>query len=81
MEHFQKSYELSVELEDVEGIGISYINFASIYRNQEKFEKALEFHKKGLEVKEKMNDKSGQSLALCEIGKDYESLGNHEKGI
>eukprot|EP00045_Choanoeca_perplexa_P006983 m.61343 g.61343 ORF g.61343 m.61343 type:complete len:556 (+) comp13871_c0_seq2:121-1788(+) len=52
---------------------------ACFYLNQ--FEKALEYHKKDLEIAERLNDKQGQAKAYGNLGNTFKSLKNYPNAI
>eukprot|EP00730_Choanoeca_flexa_P019589 TRINITY_DN9578_c0_g1_i3.p1 TRINITY_DN9578_c0_g1~~TRINITY_DN9578_c0_g1_i3.p1 ORF type:complete len:556 (+),score=212.88 TRINITY_DN9578_c0_g1_i3:239-1906(+) len=52
---------------------------ACFYLNQ--YEKALEYHKKDLEIAERLNDKQGQAKAFGNLGNTFKSLKNYPNAI
>ncbi len=46
-----------------------------------KFHKALEYHKKDLEIAEKIGDRQGQAKAFGNLGNTFKSLKNYPNAV
>eukprot|EP00051_Salpingoeca_urceolata_P027727 m.482972 g.482972 ORF g.482972 m.482972 type:complete len:546 (+) comp22733_c0_seq1:302-1939(+) len=79
IQHFEAG--LMVGTDDAEVLSAVYnqLGNACFYAN--KFDKALEYHKKDLEIAEKMGDRQGQAKAYGNLGNTFKSLKDHDRAI
>lgn len=59
-------------------LGINYNNLTVIYDGQEKFEKAIEYMKKGLALAEETNDPISIAMSNCNLGELYAKVDNYK---
>ena len=74
--YFEKSLKLYIELNDKQGIAISFENFGRYYVNKGLNEKAKESFNKALDIYDQINDKQGKGISLNIIGEIYFERGD-----
>ena len=66
---------------DRAGEGKSCANLGNAYDSLGDFQKAIEYHKRDLEIAKEVGDKAGEGISYCNLGNAYESLGDFKKAI
>ncbi|MCB1195501.1 tetratricopeptide repeat protein [bacterium] len=69
--HYQKSLEISLELNDKRAIANSYNNLGSVYYRKRDYEKSLKHLENCLVIREEIGDKSGIVYSYNNIGNIY----------
>ena len=63
------------------GEGRAYCDLGAAYLELGQFHKAVEFHRKGLDIAQELGNKSGLSAAYSNLGNAYRSLGQFDKAV
>jgi tetratricopeptide (TPR) repeat protein len=79
LEYYLRSLKIKEEVNDVNGIGISYNNIGGVYSYLGDYDKALDYFNKSLELRNKIGDRQGQSIALNNIGSTYLKKKDYKK--
>ena len=66
---------------DKAGEGNSYFNLGNAYHNLGDFEKAIQYHKRHLEIAKEVGDKAGEGNSYCNLGNAYDSLADFKRAI
>ena len=78
--YYKKSLALAIELDDTEGMAQSYSGLSSILLKQDKYETALEYGFKALEVYRKLRNPLYETIVLNDIAHVYyKGYKNYEK--
>jgi tetratricopeptide (TPR) repeat protein len=71
--YYKKAIEFSEKKDDRERLSLAYINISALYNEIGRLDKAIEYGKKALEIKDKINT-IGRDETLLLIGRRYKSL-------
>ncbi|EDQ84438.1 uncharacterized protein MONBRDRAFT_39276 [Monosiga brevicollis MX1] len=67
--------------DDLEVLSAVYNQLGNACYYLKRYEKALEYHKKDLEIAERQGDKQGMAKAYGNLGNTFKSLKNHESAL
>ena len=71
IEHYKKSIEYSIKMNDQKRLAKLYNNIAYALDNQNKFDEALEYRLESLEIKEKIGSELDIAITKLSIGNSY----------
>lgn len=77
-EYTQKCIALSEKQHDIDGISVGYNNYGDLLDKQGRYEEALFYYKKSLELAKKANKKFGMAVANYNIGYVHRILHNKQ---
>ena len=82
----QKSLEMYLQVAEINhAIGlidpVTLSNIGSAYSKVGQFQRALDYHRRVLEMRRASNDRGGQAITLSNIGNCYYSLGEKRKAL
>jgi tetratricopeptide (TPR) repeat protein len=73
---FQKSLQLNIEADDVEGACNTLNNIGVIYKEAGNTGKAMDCYRKAYKLTQKNNDRDGMALAMSNLGQLYRDKGD-----
>ncbi len=79
--HYQQSFKIREEINDLEGIAISLNNIGFVYTNTGDPKMALNYFKRSLKIQEQIGDKNTMSSTLTNIGSIYDGEGDIPKAL
>jgi tetratricopeptide (TPR) repeat protein len=79
--YHQQDYDISEEMGDRQGVGISLGNLGNCYFCLGQYEKAITYHQQHHDISEKIGDQEGVANSLGNLGNCYCLLGQYEKTI
>lgn len=79
--HFEKSVELRIKINDVNGIANSTNNLGLIYTDLGETKKAIEYFEKSLKIYEEKSNYKGITSILGNIGIAYHNIGDYRNAI
>ena len=69
--YFNKTLKTAEEMENKNGIAVSYTNIGSIYLIENEYAKTLEYFFKSLKIREEIGNKQGMAQSYVNIGEVY----------
>jgi two-component system, sensor histidine kinase PdtaS len=81
LEYYQKSLNISTEIDDRRGQAQSYNNIGLIYEANHQLPKALEYFEKALAINIQLGIKPGQSFNFRNIARMYQAQKNYPKAF
>lgn len=83
LDYFYQSLEMNrlYSPQNIQGESVSLNNIGLIYQELKQYDKALEYHKKALKIREEINLHSEQAISLANIGVCLHSLSRYEEAV
>ncbi|WP_414530450.1 tetratricopeptide repeat protein, partial [Nodularia chucula] len=81
IEFHQQSLEISREIGDRSGEGISLGSLGNAYLSLGEYQRAINFHQQSLEISREIGDRRGEGNSLGNLGNAYNSLGQYQRAI
>ncbi|MEH2141859.1 tetratricopeptide repeat protein [Nostoc sp.] len=81
IEFFQQSLDISREIGDRNGEGISLIGLGNAYYSLGQYQQAIEFYQQSLEISREIGGRNGEGNSLNNLGNAYNSLGEYQRAI
>ncbi len=92
IEFYEKGLKMREEIEDEQGIGVSYNAIAALYLSsaveqknstyaENDYTKAREYFKKAIEIQEKIDDKTNMAISLNNLGIIYFNENDYDKAL
>jgi tetratricopeptide (TPR) repeat protein len=79
--YHQQDYDISEEMGDRQGVGISLGNLGNCYFCLGQYEKAIAYQQQYHDISEEIVFRQGMAISLGNLGNCYGSLGQYEKAI
>ncbi len=80
-QYMQQCLDIRLAIYDTHGIAKAYMNYASVFQNQQAYVKALELYEKSLAISEPNNYNRLISTTLNNIGNIYINQRDYEKAL
>ncbi|MBI5726799.1 MAG: tetratricopeptide repeat protein, partial [Ignavibacteriales bacterium] len=80
-QHVATALRIFESLNDSAGLSYSLINVGFIYQGQRNSVKALEYFQQTYDIREKLKDSAGMLIALGEIARTQNDLGEYQKAL
>ncbi len=81
LEYYKKSLDISREVGDRGGEGISLNNVGGVYDNLGQKQQALEYYKQSLDIRREVGDRRGEGTTLNSLGRMYDNLGQKQQAL
>jgi tetratricopeptide (TPR) repeat protein len=81
LEYYNKSLEIRVEINDLNGMAMSYNNIGVVYEIEGNTDLALDYYNRGLKMFIESNDIKNQGITLGNIGSIYLTHGEFEEAL
>lgn len=81
LEYFEKAYKIYERLNDKRGMGLSLNNMGSMYGIEHNYEKALDAHRRSLQIKKGMRDTVGMIYSYNNFTVIYEKMGRPDSAL
>ncbi len=81
IENYAPVLKLMEEVADRKGIALTYQNLAQTYYQDGKYQEALDYNLKSIEIKTEINDRFGIAVSYGDLGNNYYMMGDYQKTV
>lgn len=80
-ELLDKSVKLAGEIGYKDGLALAYNHYGILYKNKQKFDSSLYFHKKAFAIWQEINDEEGMASSYNNQGRTYTEMGDYTNSM